>query len=1126
MSLLAGRAAGEDSIQDTEGCGAPPTGGGERHAAICCLRKVCGSVPGGCPPSPFIASPPGGFSHALMSRPDNVDRYNRASPPGAACDLGILASIISWARTASRQRFRVAGYFSRDNSGFSLFRTPKDPAWRSPQLGSLGAIAANWSLGVNHPILVSMPTGSGKTAVAVSAAFLASATRVLVLVPSTDLRGQLASVFRSQDVLRAIGALHSEPSDDQPHVHELTGLVASWSELSTHDVVVALPNSISPSRYSIGNQPPPDLFDLIIIDEAHHAPAPTWRAVLDAFPKARSLLLTATPRRSDNQQLPGEHIFHYPLRRALNEGIFQPVRPVILDLADPRDRTALDNAIRDHVAQVLAKPEHASSSLMVRAATRDRARRLASLYAEAGIPIEILHSELGKMEKDRITAGLRAGSVRSVAVVGMLIEGFDLPSLRVVAYHDKHKSIPITTQLIGRLARADRRYPQDSVLITARDIDVYPGLQGVVRVLYGEDPDWTEILPGIIDDEVAARVEDRKYAQAFGSAVPEVSVESLTPLRSVTIWEFPRRELANLELSFQSPPAELLPDSRFGRATILHSGLNGDKNTFIVVTRSSERPRWHRAPGLDKVETELHVISYRASTQTNMPPLIFVNSRDAGAARQLLESFDPDHHRQVPDPGMTQAILDGIERTSVSSVGVRNNYATLGSPSYKTFAGKGVDRGIRETDHLFSSLGHAMLQASDVDGSFVAGIASEKAKYWETRYSSLRDYDAFLTNLSASYWFPKVSASGPLLPRVSRGSRLTSWPSGDPVAAVLDPVFLAHDWRFADKTPLSSLELTALPATEEDLLPLALRDESSTPHRVVWSGIQKLDGSIEFKAGQDDVYRGYGDALHSLSHMMQDWAPTIFFRSGKTVRGVTVIDSRLRPIGIEELNLEPASWADADIEAETRRSKVKTPFSLTVQEALVRRILTAPARGRHKWILNNDGAGEIADYLVVEVAASEVFVDLYHCKGAGGPMPAVRVTDIENVASQAIKSRRWITDSRLWEELGRRLTGETSPALKVETGAMSPLGASVSLSKLRLLLGLDSGRGSVIPLTQSRPIVTGSIAIVQPGLSVGALRRDLASNPPPTASLQTRDILAAAHDAIVQVATPRVIASP
>jgi superfamily II DNA or RNA helicase len=75
---------------------------------------------------------------------------------------------------------------------------------------------------------------------------------------------------------------------------------------------------------------------------------------------------------------------------------------------------------------------------------------LAGLYEARGIPVQVLHSGLGRASQQRIVDGLRSGEYRAVAVVGMLIEGFDLPSLRVIAYHDKHKSLPATAQLIGR----------------------------------------------------------------------------------------------------------------------------------------------------------------------------------------------------------------------------------------------------------------------------------------------------------------------------------------------------------------------------------------------------------------------------------------------------------------------------------------------------------------------------------------------------------------------------------------------------------------------------------------------------------------------------------------------------
>jgi len=124
---------------------------------------------------------------------------------------------------------------------------------------------------------------------------------------------------------------------------------------------------------------------------------------------------------------------------------------------------------------------------------------------------------------------LRTGSVRAVGVVGMLGEGFDLPAIRLVAYHDKHRSVPATVQLIGRLARVDPGFPQRSRLITVADADVYPELKGVLADLYDEDADWAVVLPGILDQDIEAAQQDRAFIDALPESTAEVEPAHLHP---------------------------------------------------------------------------------------------------------------------------------------------------------------------------------------------------------------------------------------------------------------------------------------------------------------------------------------------------------------------------------------------------------------------------------------------------------------------------------------------------------------------------------------------------------------------------------------------------------------------
>jgi superfamily II DNA or RNA helicase len=147
-----------------------------------------------------------------------------------------------------------------------------------------------------------MPTGSGKTAVLMGAAFILRARRVLVITPSRIVREQISEDFRLLRVLKRLGAV--EPDLPTPSVHSIAGTIQEdqWGGLSQFDVVVSLPNSISPGIEGIAG-PPADLFDLVLIDEAHHGPAPMWSSLLERVSSARQVQFTATPFRRDRREL-------------------------------------------------------------------------------------------------------------------------------------------------------------------------------------------------------------------------------------------------------------------------------------------------------------------------------------------------------------------------------------------------------------------------------------------------------------------------------------------------------------------------------------------------------------------------------------------------------------------------------------------------------------------------------------------------------------------------------------------------------------------------------------------------------------------------------------------------------
>lgn len=158
------------------------------------------------------------------------------------------------------------------------------------------------------------------------------------------------------------------------------------------------------------------MFDLVIVDEAHHVPSRTWSAILDHLEFRSALLLTATPFRLDKKRLPGTNIFHFPLRQAIDQNFYRPIRPLVLPRPEPLTYETKDRMILDEVVRLAARSEHRSSALMVRASSIQRAHELADLYRGAGINIEPLTQKTSSADYESITERLKDGSLRAVSL--------------------------------------------------------------------------------------------------------------------------------------------------------------------------------------------------------------------------------------------------------------------------------------------------------------------------------------------------------------------------------------------------------------------------------------------------------------------------------------------------------------------------------------------------------------------------------------------------------------------------------------------------------------------------------------------------------------------------------------
>ena len=179
------------------------------------------------------------------------------------------------------------------------------------------AVLSMWKDGADRLLLV-LPTGTGKTIVFASITNdrVKEGSRVLILAHRGELLDQAADKLRKSTGLGS--ALEKAESS----------CFGSW-----YRVVVGSVQTLM--RENRLKKFPENYFSTIIIDEAHHVISDSYQKVLQHFPRAKVLGVTATPDRGDMKDLGTyfEHIaYEYTLPQAIREKYLSPIRALTVPL--------------------------------------------------------------------------------------------------------------------------------------------------------------------------------------------------------------------------------------------------------------------------------------------------------------------------------------------------------------------------------------------------------------------------------------------------------------------------------------------------------------------------------------------------------------------------------------------------------------------------------------------------------------------------------------------------------------------------------------------------------------------------------------------------------------------------
>ena len=318
---------------------------------------------------------------------------------------------------------------------------------RPYQTTAVASIRAALAAG-HRSVLFVLPTGGGKTVIFSHIAERAASkgNRICILVHRVELLEQASTS------LAALGVRH--------------GLIAAGRSMDlSAPVQVASVATLARRLHNLS----PELFQLLVVDEAHHSNAGTWGKVLGHFHRARVLGVTATPIRCDGRGLNewySELILGPTAQELTDGGHLAPARvlaPPGVSLQGLRKRMG-DFDLRQAAemlgtGQAMGSPlshyrQHLEGQTAIAfCCSVAHAEAVARLFSDHGIAAASIDGTMDAATRRGLLQQLGTGELRVLTSCALIGEGVDVPSVAGCILLRPTQSLALHLQMIGRCLR-------------------------------------------------------------------------------------------------------------------------------------------------------------------------------------------------------------------------------------------------------------------------------------------------------------------------------------------------------------------------------------------------------------------------------------------------------------------------------------------------------------------------------------------------------------------------------------------------------------------------------------------------------------------------------------------------
>lgn len=333
---------------------------------------------------------------------------------------------------------------------------PKNNDLRNYQISAKEDIYKAW--GTFRSVMFQMPTGTGKTRMFSSiikdlhdyGAKLREPVKILILAHREELISQISESIGKKYRI-AHGKIKARHDEEQHYPTQIAS-------------VQTLSRRIEKWKHKA--------FDLIIIDEAHHALAKTYRDIYNEFPNAKLLGVTATPYRLNAEPFPpmfdvlvqSKSIYQFIKEGFLCDYEYYSIKPTSftqqLINTIPRDFSGdydeqemiklLDNKkIRANIFETYEKYAKGKKGI-VYTINKAHNQHVYEIYKQNGYSTAVIDSETPPDKRKEIVQQFKSGAITILCNVNIFSEGFDCPDVEFIQLARPTLSLSMYLQQVGR----------------------------------------------------------------------------------------------------------------------------------------------------------------------------------------------------------------------------------------------------------------------------------------------------------------------------------------------------------------------------------------------------------------------------------------------------------------------------------------------------------------------------------------------------------------------------------------------------------------------------------------------------------------------------------------------------